>query len=661
MIFSSFEKCLAASDRRVGGRWLRACGQRASMAIVAVCVFWTTACGVSAQEENIRKALSYEPVQDGVDYAQPGADEIAECELVRADKIDESGFVLLDRSGQVLRMFLNKGGDRNVDQWSYFRDGIEVYRDIDSDFDGKADQFRWFSFAGTRWGEDTDGDNEIDRWIAISPEEVSVEIIQAIAQANGKRFESLLLTEVELQQLGLPESLEKRVLEKIRDAKSGFVQMARNQRLVTRESRWIHFGGVLPASVPAGMNGLKKDLTFYENVAAVVQTGDKTEQMSIGTLVQVTPGVWKTIELPQPITGETTLSASLFFVPDDRFMSAPAGVASGLNEASQKLFDNLQEIDERIEAARQRSASAELQKLNAERAEKLEQIVQSISEPAEKSSWIRQYADTVSGAYQNGEFDNGLVAVKEYYEALRDEEVDKDDLGYLLYRMISSRYSRLFADASQGDINELQQKYLQDLEKFVGLYPRTEQSSDAMLQLALWAEFSTEDKADQAIEWYRKIRENFPDSDPGRIAEGAIVRLNSVGKTIDFSGPLLGANRNYELRADRGKVVLLNFWDTTSDVDFETLEKIYEKYSSKGFILVNVNLDDSAQRAQQTIRESQVPGVHLHEAGGKRSELSMQLGIALVPTMILVDREGKVTDRNVQMADLEKSVDRVIR
>lgn len=45
-----------------------------------------------------------------------------------------------DGSGQILRTFADTNGDNIVDQWSYFKDGIEVYRDIDANFNGKADQ-----------------------------------------------------------------------------------------------------------------------------------------------------------------------------------------------------------------------------------------------------------------------------------------------------------------------------------------------------------------------------------------------------------------------------------------------------------------------------------------------------------------------------------------
>ena len=61
------------------------------------------------------------------------------------------GWVVEDPRGITLRRFLDTNGDGKVDQWCYYKDGLEVYRDIDSDFNGKVDQCRWCSTAGTRW------------------------------------------------------------------------------------------------------------------------------------------------------------------------------------------------------------------------------------------------------------------------------------------------------------------------------------------------------------------------------------------------------------------------------------------------------------------------------------------------------------------------------
>ena len=98
------------------------------------------------------------PVQPGVDYDRPTPEEAAKCKIL-AKKIDgHVGWIVESPDGVILRKFVDTNDDNVVDQWSYYKDGLEVYRDIDSNFNGKADQYRWFHTGGSRWGVDTKED-----------------------------------------------------------------------------------------------------------------------------------------------------------------------------------------------------------------------------------------------------------------------------------------------------------------------------------------------------------------------------------------------------------------------------------------------------------------------------------------------------------------------
>ena len=78
----------------------------------------------------------YQPVQKDVQIDRPEAAEIAKCTIA----IDKAGYIVRDGNGQMLRNFRDTNGDNTVDQWSYFKDGVEVYRDIDSSFNRTPDQ-----------------------------------------------------------------------------------------------------------------------------------------------------------------------------------------------------------------------------------------------------------------------------------------------------------------------------------------------------------------------------------------------------------------------------------------------------------------------------------------------------------------------------------------
>ena len=107
-----------------------------------------------AATTTVEQALKLAPVQQGVDYDRPTPEEAAKCKISVKKDAGQVGWVVENPEGLILRKFIDTNGDNVVDQWSYYKDGVEVYRDIDSDFNGKPDQYRWLNAGGTRWGVD---------------------------------------------------------------------------------------------------------------------------------------------------------------------------------------------------------------------------------------------------------------------------------------------------------------------------------------------------------------------------------------------------------------------------------------------------------------------------------------------------------------------------
>ena len=140
------------------------------------------------------QALKLVPTQAGVDYDTPKPEDIPRCKISARKIAGSVGWIVEGPDGTVLRKFADTNGDNVVDQWSYFKDGVEVYRDIDSKFSGRADQFRWFNTAGTRWGLDQHGTGKVEVWKVLSAEEASGEVVAALAARDPARFLRVLLT-----------------------------------------------------------------------------------------------------------------------------------------------------------------------------------------------------------------------------------------------------------------------------------------------------------------------------------------------------------------------------------------------------------------------------------------------------------------------------------
>jgi hypothetical protein len=106
-----------------------------------------------ADKPSVEFALQLTPVQDDVDYDQPSPRR-PNCVIEAESDGTATSWVVRNSAGQILRKFQDTNGDNKVDRWCYFKNGIETYRDIDADFNGKADQYRWLGTSGTRWGVD---------------------------------------------------------------------------------------------------------------------------------------------------------------------------------------------------------------------------------------------------------------------------------------------------------------------------------------------------------------------------------------------------------------------------------------------------------------------------------------------------------------------------
>ena len=66
---------------------------------------------------------------------------------------------------------------------------------------------------------------------------------------------------------------------------------------------------------------------------------------------------------------------------------------------------------------------------------------------------------------------------------------------------------------------------------------------------------------------------------------------------------------------------------------------------------MTVCVDDDATKpdAMKALQTAGLPGIHLHAAGGlDRSPLATAYGIQMIPHIFLIDKAGKVANRNAQ-------------
>jgi len=602
-----------------------------------------------AAQPTVEYALGLAPRQSGVDYDRPSADDAKKCSIKMEKEGGVTAWVVRGPRGEVIRAFADTNGDRVVDRWSYYKDGFEVYRDIDANTNAKADQSRWLNAAGSRWGVDEDENGSIDTWKAISAEEATAEIVAALRARDPAIFRRLLPTAAELEAAGFEGERLKELTARVAAAAQAFAKIATAQKQVGPQTTWNNMLAGQPGTVPAGTPGVAKDVRAYDNVVALVDSGSTNGQVYIGSLV-LFGEAWRPVDAPQ-VPGEAgEISEPLaFFAPRGGAATSAPGPAE--NEKLKPLLAKLRDVEARINAA----SPADRAALAREQAGLLQQVV-AAAEPAEMPFWVRQYAETLAAAVQDGSLPDGIATLEKLVAAVAADPALE---AFVMFRLASARYAANMQQPN-ADVDKVQNAWLEELRQFVEKHPAAPDAAEAMLQMGIADEFSGKER--EALERYAAIVKEFPESASARKARGAARRLESIGKPLDLSGTALDG-KSVSLQAFKGTPVLVHYWATWCEpckVDIAQIRELYGKYGSKNFNVVGIALDSDREQLAKFLTAKPIPWPQLHEAGGLDGRLAEELGVLTLPTMLLLDADGKVVDRNLVITDLERKLDAMI-
>ena len=603
------------------------------------------ATAVAQAAPTVEEALALEPRQTGVDFDRPGSEEVPKCSI-QQEKLDgATALVVRGPAGRILRAFADVNGDRVVDRWSYFKDGLEVYREIDGDDkDTKADQSRWLTSAGSRWGIDADGDGSLDAWKVISAEESTAEIINALRDRDPKAFARLLPNQSELEAAGFSPDRATELAARARTAAQEFVQLVATQQTVGPAATWASMlTPQSPGVLPAGTPGVAQDVTAYDNVVALAEDGGKGSQVVVGSLVKC-GDAWRPLDCPQ-LAGDDGRLAEMagFFAP---VMGPPGGAMAGADEQIRPLLAKLREIDTAMATA----DAAGRQKLAAQHVALLEEIM-AASGTADRGFWTRQLVETVAAYVQEGLLPGGLAVL----ERLGTDTDDESLAAFVAFRLVQARYAARMEEAG-ADPSKLQDAWFGELEQFVETHPTSPEAAEALLQLAFRDEFEGRDA--EAIVRYNQIASRFPDTAQARKSAGAVRRLEVVGKPLPLAGTTLDGKK-ISATAYKGGPVLIHFWSTDCEpckVDLAQIRELFAKYGPQKFNCIGVAVDSDQAKLMKFLAGKPLPWPQLYAEGGLDSPIAEQLGILALPTMMLLDAEGNVVDRNVSITELEKKI-----
>jgi len=612
---------------------------RAAAGLTAGCLLLWTGAALAATPAQI---LQYRPRQEGVVLSTPSEAEMASCRVSWTANPGGGGvWLLLDPQGRPLRRLVDSKGDNKPHIWSYYKDGVEVYREIDSNLDGEPDQYRWLNGGGMKWGVDINHDHKIDSWKMISAEEVSQEIVQAVITRDFARIQALFLTEAEMTGLGLPAGEAARIRDLQKQAYNKFQDLLAKATNLNDKTRWVHLETAAPQCLPTEVLGTRQDLIKYPRGTILCDTNGKNDWLQAGEMIKV--GLtWRLIDAPTlgDGSGDTT--------------------AASIDPALQPLLDQLRDLDARAPKSSAPGMSAQIVEYNLTRANLLEQIVAKVKSE-EREQWIRQIADCLSAAAQNSP--DGDRTAHERLVRLEDQIVKSvpgtNLAAFITFREMQAENAVRMARPSP-ELAKVQEEWLARLTKFVSTYPQAEDAPEALMQLGMVSELVN--KEIEARKWYERLAKDFADNALTPRAQGALRRLDLEGKVMELAGPALDGAA-FNISQVRGKMVVVYYWASWNKErcvgDFAVLKQLLDNYANKGagLELVCVNLDNTVEEARAFLTRTPAPGIHLFQPGGLESPLATQYGVMVLPNLFLVDKDGKVISRNIQqVGSLEEEI-----
>jgi thiol-disulfide isomerase/thioredoxin len=607
-------------------------------------------CGtLVAQTPTPEFALQYRPAQKDIEYDIPPAAEVDKCKVELERNETASGFAVFDANGLILRRYVDTNKDRYIDQWRYYRNGIEVYRDLDTDFNHKADQSRWLHTHGSRWGIDKNEDGRIELWKSLSAEEASRVAISAMVDGDAALLSSVLVTASDLKSLGLVNELSSRILRQVQEPEAALRTIMAKSRTLTSMSKWNRFDGAMPGVIPKDYGKAAEDLIVYEGAMAIVETSGQHGFVQLGEMMKI-GDVWKLTQIPLPAEGDSiqVQIGGILMQP-----ATPMGSTTSqeLSPALQKLISELQTVD--LQAPPQDAKPAQLIDYLRRRTAIIDQIVAASRPGEETETWTKQLINSLTSALQAGDNPSG-TRLTQLLGSLQQKSPKSELVAYAEYRQLFASYSSDIGKAANKEQQQqIQTTWLANLKKFVATYPAAEDAADAILQLALNAEFAA--NQDEARRWYGQLVSAHKESPQAVRAAGSLRRMDLKGRQLALSGPD-PTGRPVNVESFKGRVVAVVFWATWSTqfvADVPVLRALYEQYGDRGFEIVGVNLDQQSSDVVDFAKQNRITWPNIFQPGGLDAPLAQQFGLVSVPTIFLVDREGQVVSNGLTINDLK--------
>ncbi len=206
----------------------------------------------------------------------------------------------------------------------------------------------------------------------------------------------------------------------------------------------------------------------------------------------------------------------------------------------------------------------------------------------------------------------------------------------------------LFEKAEMSMMSDSATDPMPQVNAFAADFPKSKRLPDLLFTAAVQGNVTSDEKT-AAL---RKIAKDYPDFNQIQAVQGQLKQQDAINKPFDLKFTDAVSGKPVDIAGLKGKVVLVDFWATWCGpcvAEMPIVKDAYQKYHDKGLEIIGVSLDNPEAQGGLTslkafVKDHSIPWNQYYQGNGWESKFSSAWGIQSIPTMFVVDKDGKSKD-----------------
>jgi peroxiredoxin len=216
--------------------------------------------------------------------------------------------------------------------------------------------------------------------------------------------------------------------------------------------------------------------------------------------------------------------------------------------------------------------------------------------------------------------------------------------------------------AINGKYQDLNKEYIASMVNFVKAHPKS-----AISGWIIYRDLNNPNiPIEHSIEAASYLDKTFVTTKFGKLATERIELLKGsmVGNVAtDFSQNDVN-DKPVKLSSLRGQYVLVDFWASwcrPCRMENPNVVAAYNKFKDKGFTVLGVSYDSDKNRWMGAIKEDGLTWPQVSDLKGWGNETAKLFNITGIPSNLLLDKEGKIIDKNLRGQALELKLEELLK